>query len=785
MALEELLLCNVEAANKESLAQEEDSSWVAGIFHNLEGKYDPLFNSNIGDVTSQQAEENLKHYVNLHMPTLREVSGGFKKGIMAFMQVEKGLGVLAKKLVERGWVSPEVPLNYKVRSQGNWYFDREVVGQEQAEENKRRYVTHRVPSLGAFPEKNNLVGLSGILGLDKGSKVLAMELVKRGWVSPEVPLNYKVNGRFDWYLDSDVVGRKQAEKNKKRHIRNLVPSLEDVPKLNKLTSMATMLEVPLNTKSILTELVRKDWVSPLIPQTYEMGLQGNWYFNEEVVGVKQSEENKKVYLTNRFPRLIDISAKSISSTIAGLLGQKRGAKYVARELVTRGWVSSDIPLDYELKPSGNWYFQEGIVGEEQAIKNRKIYLQQRFTSVEDIDTRPRRSIANSLELNKNIKLQDLREHIVSLGILPAESPRETYAQTTLPDSFTQAKRKAPNPNPKKQKSLEEISDSLEETSAEPIHFLKGEAFEQVVGTTLAYNNPDELVIPQYCIDVTDTRFKTRADFKVANTIYEVKWGNHKENIESTYQKHMDILEGSDLDYQVIRLEDHVNVDIPTTNFTQYTENTNEARESIERVTSYLQELSQDSTQDSTQTMKEIRDYFYSTNMQANNLSGEERKSYLQNNLQQAADRIGTDDLSSYLRDNTQSVFRPLEAFFEHEGQLYQSMISVPQLQKEQEDRYQMVYGFGDLRFESKEDRDLGVLLELSPQGGRVENLIQSDARRIKPGVAYELKDGQKYSSQQNNGYQHIPELSALRGNMVSEEDFDFAMTYIDGNGAYC
>ena len=87
---------------------------------------------------------------------------------------------------------------------------------------------------------------------------------------------------------------------------------------------------------------------------------------------------------------------------------------------------------------------------------------------------------------------------------------------------------------KKQRNKNLITDS-----SRYVNCVKGYAFEQLVGVYLAFMYPNDLVVPQYCLIVNENagEYSLRADFRVAQTIYEVKWGNATDNILDTISKH--------------------------------------------------------------------------------------------------------------------------------------------------------------------------------------------------------------------------------------------------------
>jgi hypothetical protein len=101
-----------------------------------------------------------------------------------------------------------------------------------------------------------------------------------------------------------------------------------------------------------------------------------------------------------------------------------------------------------------------------------------------------------------------------------------------------------------------IEDGVELKKTSLSTFLKGEAFEQLVGIFLLAAYPEKKVIPQYCLTVDEKGefFGDRADYRVGDEIFEIKWGGHAENIAATYQKHSKLLEGTNFSYTVISRE---------------------------------------------------------------------------------------------------------------------------------------------------------------------------------------------------------------------------------------
>jgi len=140
---------------------------------------------------------------------------------------------------------------------------------------------------------------------------------------------------------------------------------------------------------------------------------------------------------------------------------------------------------------------------------------------------------------------------------------------------------------------------------------------------------------------------------------------------------------------------------------------------------------------------------------------------------------------AYFVENTDRVFRPLEAFFEHDGRLYTGNITPGELQTEQDIRYRMLYHFGDLSFEDRKDRDLAVYLECSDYKTRAEKFVKRNGRVQKSGVVFTLPRGKSYSTQEVEGTTHVRDFSELRNTLVTPENYQFASDYITFHGQCC
>lgn len=137
----------------------------------------------------------------------------------------------------------------------------------------------------------------------------------------------------------------------------------------------------------------------------------------------------------------------------------------------------------------------------------------------------------------------------------------------------------------KQKKLEntELATVLQPTKPMPL-VAKGLAFEQVVGVLLATLNPEASIIGQYCLQVeakkrvggsgiyrvrVDWCVKSEGEDKGKEKINEVKWGRATHNINETYDKHAEHLDGRD--YWLVMLTENEEVQCRPTLFSELAE----------------------------------------------------------------------------------------------------------------------------------------------------------------------------------------------------------------------
>jgi hypothetical protein len=749
-------------------------------------------------VGEEKANRNIEEYVKANFNLLTDFNAINCRPIATALGINTAdCKAVIQEVVKRGWLSPELPEDMTPRTgKGNWYFMPEVIGQKSVDLNVERYIRRENISLADFPSPHHLEAVCRILKVPVIRKELAIELVKHGWVNSEMPENYEIskNGNGDLIWDADVVGEIKANENLKKYIQRNFTDLRDFDKRSYRT-VATAIGIGYSAKmsDFMAECIKRGFFSPAIPEDYELrvGANNDWYWDEKIVGKEWKEKNLETYVRSKVKDLSDFNFTVIKHLASALRLPEAITSIVVKDVIKRGWVSTEIPEDFQLKRGkSNLYFEDNIVGEEQKMKNLKLYLQRNFGSTNEINNLHTTLLSKVLGFDSCESVLNIRQKIEELGFLTGENIRESYASSRLPDSFKEKESKEKENNRKTtRRNLKTICETTERKDSKSIKFVKGEAFEQVFGIAISYLNPNEIIIPQYCLYVTDTKFSTRADFKVGNKIYEIKWGNSKINIEETFHKHRGLISKRNLDveYELVRLEGETKIDVPTSLFDTYISKISEedVRDGVVKLTRKLVELSRIDNESNEELIHQLRDYFYSTNIRANDLKDTERKVYIAGRINEAIDALNKENPKRILEEKTDKVFRNLEAFFEYNGRLYTGDITLTELQKEQSNRYRMLYHFGELSFEDRLDRDLAVMLECSRDGQRCNNYLDKRKKRFGSGAVFKMPDGTMYSTNGDPKAIHISDLEQLRGSVVEDQDFDFAKEYIVYHGTDC
>jgi len=359
------------------------------------GKRSVYFNSEI--VGEEKAKVNLekavKDFIVKNEITLENLK--IVKSLFSILDIEKmNKTLLAKELVIRGYLDANVPDDYFFKGKGKvrWrpYLDPEIVGKEKAKVNVEKvvkdYIARKKINLENLTRNDSL---SSILDLDnKSSKnYLAKELVARGYLDSNVPENYNFSGvaKGNWrpYFDPKIVGKEQTEKNLRRAVKGYIASHKvtlDNLTINKSLLSILSLEINENKTPLAKELVARGYIDSNVPDDYIFNGKGkgNWrpYLDPEIVGEKQAKVNlEKVVKDHIVGNKITLENLTREDSLSSILGldNKSSKNFLAKELVDRGYIDSNVPDGYIFngKGKGNWrpYLDPEIIGEEQAEVN--------------------------------------------------------------------------------------------------------------------------------------------------------------------------------------------------------------------------------------------------------------------------------------------------------------------------------------------------------------------------------------------------------------------------------
>jgi len=556
-------------------------------------------------------------------------------------------------------------------------------------------------------------------------------------------------------------------------------TLDDI---KKNYALATALGVHNSHKTIAAALVEQGLMSPVLPQDHAISKSSrpSSYIDADIVGAEQAKANLRQHVQCIYTTLDDIN---LNQALATALGIDKSHKSIAAALVEQGLMSSLLPQGHTIgRPGGSsWYINADIVGAEQAMANLRQYVQCTYDTLDDI--KEDQALATALKVRK--RTTAIREKIAELEWLDSTNFRP-YAEFSLPASYRRAPIK-----PLKQTKLRPIGETARQRFHNTTLFTKGETFEQLFGLFLAYSSPDDLVIPQYCLHVTDDYFGTRVDFRVANSVYEVKWGNAVANIRDTYSKHSTLLqrpENRNLDYHLVRLEDGDDIDVPHQMFSDLLDKSiSEARvkEYFEKLADLIKEAAEKETD-----IKEIefltllRDFMYQKLDEANQKRSDGRKGFITGTLGEVTS-LSREDLIEHLSKNIERSFAPLEAHFYQGSKLYRGFIHPKELEDEQPSRYQTIYYFGDVQFTSELDRNIAILIELSGQVRRIESILRKP-NDLQDHPLFVMPSGLKISADGHSDAMNVGSLDRARDFLrIDQKTYSFALDYIQTNGREC
>jgi hypothetical protein len=356
----------------------------------------------------------------------------------------------------------------------------------------------------------------------------------------------------------------------------------------------------------------------------------------------------------------------------------------------------------------------------------------------------------------------------------------SFAETALPPVFAEAQANAWSlykpPAPDLHGSVNPLAGGggVKLRVNSTLHFAKGEAFEQLVGALLCWLHPESNVIPQYCLEVNRETgfFGKRVDFRVDDELFEVKWGLDDHNIRTTLELHKPWI--GDFKYSLI-VANAVSIQpfrsVVVEEFEMVSENSPEDfRVIVQRIRALAEEG--DFT-----NLTALRDFLFETVCFGSEKSGEQRKSYIEARL---AEIVAT-PASCYIEQLTPQTtlfFQPLEANFELNGEIYQTVIPPQQLAQEGA-RFRLAYWYGNLEFPTKDERDFFVIAEMSPH--RIGEMAEGRVKWSGPGGRYPVVITKKASYSAHawvKGAQPLNIATAQSELEVNDADFEFAQTYL-------
>lgn len=642
--------------------------------------------------------------------------------------------------------------------------------------------------------------------------VVARALVEQGFLSPEIPLERPVKRGFGgFYLDAAVVGAERVLLNVKRWVRHQqtkdpekARSYRHLDEVEQNLPIGAALGLGKNehhlTSSLGRKLVEVGLISPEIPPGHPISRRrGSAYLNPDIVGPAQvidnivrwirHEQTKEPRDERRMTNLDHIPPNGAMGTALGLshLDSRKGAA-VGRKLIEYGLLSADIPEGHPLTQSrGSLYLNPEVVGAAAARENLRCVLQERYNFTVDIQRSDVGFVSFCRALNVEISPRALREMVRLLGWLPDAEPQSIFQP--VPALFRRSSAGAAAGRAKRE--LPEIDESLERTGERAVRFLKGEAFEQLVGLALAAIEPEAPLLSQYCLDVSPSSgyYGVRVDWRIGAKLIEVKWGRALENVRDTAAKHRKFLEKngwSDVHYDVVTFVECADSSIGTTSFDALLRSVpEELRENFQKIGAMLARDEYSSDAGASERCRLIRDTLYTTAEKLSALTGAARRGEIETVLRCIVG-ADSDRLAEILKAGAPRAFNGLAATFAYGGQLYRGQITLPTYLSEDDHRalFRSVYTFGDLRFYDRIDRDIAVLIEYHCND-RIEAFVPAE-QSFGRGVVFQLPGGvllQQANSRSEAGALAINDLDGCAELLgVSPEDLAFVKEYVSRRG---
>jgi hypothetical protein len=704
----------------------------------------------------------------------------------------------ARRLVDLRLMSSEIPSQHKTPSgRISNYFNPDVISNpELIRTNIRKAVLERFSNLDEVVYVQSIATALGVEAkLKDKAETFARVLVERGIFPSSMPPGHehfkRMGNHPTRYINPSIIlNRETLIQNFKRVIDTLYTNLDDVTRKG---SVATFLglddETPASTSRIARALVDGGYLSPIIPENHILSSKAGLsnYLNPEVVANRDIlEDNFKRAISWTYKDLEDIVTHSALATAMGLIGEDRKRpSALARLLTKKGFISPHYVYT-ETYRSLHRYFDPHFVGSEVAENNIGRYLQNTYQNINELHSRIPyfATICSGFGIER--KISKLKEEVLKRGFFSKEEGIDICYQ--LPSEFERRMFSSPSESSRESQWDERtISSGVHQQRSQLSHFAKGEAFEQLVGMFLAISQPEDLLIPQYCLDIDHKSgyFGKRVDFRIGERFIEVKWGGAEDNIHSTFNSHKESI-GPEVDYQLVTLHENSRVTVPYITFERLVGNDLLAPQ-FKQVVSILERFAD---QKDGAILGTLRDYFYSANVRARSLNIEEKRPFLKDSLDQiiAADES---ELETILLARINRCFPSLEAHFYHQGQLYRGFISPQALQHEDPLRFQVYYQFGDLTFQHGIDRDIAVMIELSDSftpSIRASGALPSKQYYHRAPV-FQLPGGIKLTSNRNcreAGTILIESLEDMKEAFKYSGDlFEFGLQYIGRYGYDC
>jgi hypothetical protein len=415
---------------------------------------------------------------------------------------------------------------------------------------------------------------------------------------------------------------------------------------------------------------------------------------------------------------------------------------LVREVARHDLLSSELPLGYPALHDGRltYYLEPGVVGREVAVSNLKRYLECNYLDLSEVTrTAPHfRSFCAILSVPP--KIHAFHEKVRALGWF--DRSFRSYVHDYLPTPF--ARQPIVDGPPEAVRRLQEVAIGarLHVVPAKILEALERICFEQLVGVSLSYKYPDDLLYPQFCLDADEEcgYFGTRVDFRIGEELIEVQPPGRPEIVERTFHQHWALLEEADLgDYRIITTDDRPHHSIPTRSLADEFRALSIRDALLMLATSFRTSREQGDEV----RLRAYGDYLYSAIDRANFLRGESRRAFIHDVITRAV-VTPPERLVSTLHARTLRHYSPLECHFGYYGRVHRAFIAPQVALQEEPSLYFVTYFLNALEFFDPQSRDLAVLLELSDEleGRPVERTIEQHA----PYPIFSLPQGRRISA---------------------------------------